>query len=378
MTTPSVTLIKSELFRQGGLEKYTWQIARNFCELGYSLTLLTTGTFPPPFSHPLLKIVSLPIQHALGVLNVWHFDKECCRYVQENPTDIVFSLDRNRAPTHIRAGNGVHAAYLERRVKEEGILKWASFACNPLHQAILHLEKKAIENPALKVLFTNSEMVKTEVLQYYSIDPCKIQVVHNGVEWQAMQQPFDQWSEQRESLCRASNLDPDALQLLFIGHNFRRKGLEKLLVALSLLPLEHFQLSVIGRDKNAPYFIRLAQRLGMEKKVFFFGTQQQALPFYQIADCLCIPSLYDPFANVTVEALAMCLFVISSKTNGGHEILNSENGTIIDDLLNPSSLVHALNIALQHRKTPQSARLIRQSVQHLDFSKQLHTLIESL
>ena len=47
-------------------------------------------------------------------------------------------------------------------------------------------------------------------------------------------------------------------------------------------------------------------------------------PFYQMADALVIPSFYDPFANVTVEALAMGLFVLSSKHNGGPEILTKK------------------------------------------------------
>ncbi len=55
-------------------------------------------------------------------------------------------------------------------------------------------------------------------------------------------------------------------------------------------------------------------------------------PFYQLADALAIPSFYDPFANVTVEALAMGLFVVSSRSNGGFEILDPSKGIIIENL----------------------------------------------
>jgi UDP-glucose:(heptosyl)LPS alpha-1,3-glucosyltransferase len=188
-----ITLIKSELFRQGGLEKYTWQIARDFCALGSPVTVLTSGNVTAPYSDPLLNIVSLPVKHSLSFLNVLHFDKACAAYLDQNPSPIIFSLDRNRFQTHIRAGNGVHASYLQRRSQEEGLAKKLSFSLNPLHHAILSLEKKAFEHPGLKTLFTNSEMVKKEVLQFYSTDPDKIQVVHNGVEWHALQNAFDTW-----------------------------------------------------------------------------------------------------------------------------------------------------------------------------------------
>ncbi len=134
-----ITLIKNELFKQGGLEKYTWQIARDFCALDTPVTVLTSGNPQPPFSHPLLNIVSLPIRHRLSYLSVLYFDKACHDYLTKNPTPIVFGLDRNRTQSHLRAGNGVHAAYLKQRGLEEGILKKFSFSLNPLHQKILSL-----------------------------------------------------------------------------------------------------------------------------------------------------------------------------------------------------------------------------------------------
>ena len=75
-------------------------------------------------------------------------------------------MDRNSRQTHIRAGNGVHKAYLEIRKKESSFLKKASFVLNPLHRSILTLEKKAFESKELKVLFVNSNMVIVYALIY--------------------------------------------------------------------------------------------------------------------------------------------------------------------------------------------------------------------
>jgi len=374
---PAITLIKAELFKQGGLEKYTWQIAHDFCKRGSEVTVLTSGPVQAPFSSSQLKMISFPINHILSFLNVLHFDKACTEYLTKYPSPIVFGLDRNRFQTHIRAGNGVHAAYLRHRAKEEGFVKILSFTINPLHNAILSLEKKGFEHPDLKILFTNSFMVKKEILEFYHIDPSKIQVVHNGVEWHALQESFDQWETQKEKLLQELKLDPFAFQFLFIGHNFKRKGLEKLLSALALIKEEHFQLNVVGKDKNLPYFETLARRLGLSQKVFFYGSQKQIVRFYQIADCLVVPSLYDPFANVTVEALAMGLFTISSKYNGGCEILTEQNGEVIESLDDPLSFSQVLMQALNRRKTTNSAHSIRQSVEHLDFSNQLRSITES-
>jgi len=369
-----ITLIKAELFKQGGLEKYTWQIARDFCSLGIPVTILTSGDVQPIFNDPLLNIVSLPISHHLSFLKVIYFDKACTEYLEKHPTPIIFSLDRNRLQTHIRAGNGVHAAYLQRRSQEEGLLKKTSFALNPLHYAILSLEKRSFENPNLKLLFTNSEMVKQEILRFYHTDPEKIAVVHNGVEWVAMQNQFNKWEEEKEKALRLLNLDPNAFQFLFIGHNYRRKGLEKLLRAFAIIKNENFQISVIGKEKRIGYFHELVKNLGLEKKIIFFGPKKDTATFYQIADCTVIPSLYDPFANVTVEALAMGVPVISSKFNGGNEILTPINGSVIDCLNDSKEFSKILRNALERSKDTKSAVAIRESVRHLDFSNQLRLI----
>ena len=124
------------------------------------------------------------------------------------------------------------------------------------------------------------------------------------------------------------------------------------------------------------YLAKVVQ-LNLTENVHFFGPSQEIRRFYQLADCLVIPSFYDPFANVTVEALAMGLFVVSSKNNGGHEILNAQNGAVIDDLLSEDAMVAALETALNNRKTENSSHMIRESVKHLDFSNQLRTLMDS-
>jgi UDP-glucose:(heptosyl)LPS alpha-1,3-glucosyltransferase len=371
-----ITLIKAELFKQGGLEKYTWQIARDFCALGASVTLLTSGDVEPAFNHPLLNIVSLPSSHRLSFLKVLHFDKACREYLAKHPTPIVFSLDRNRSQTHLRAGNGVHAAYLQRRGEEEGLLKKTSFALNPLHHAILSLERQAFENKDLKLLFTNSEMVRQEILRFYDVDPSKVVGIHNGVEWTAMQERFDTWEVEKEKGVKRLNLDSGAFQFLFLGHNYRRKGLEKLLRALALIRNEKFQISVVGKEKKISYFHELVMSLGLQEKVFFFGPQKDTSIFYQIADCTIIPSLYDPFANVTVESIAMGVPVISSTFNGGHEILTSGNGRIIEDLNDSKGFSKIVEKALETPKNAETATAVRETVRRLDFSTQLRLLTQ--
>jgi len=370
-----IALLKSHFKNQGGLEKYTDRLAREFAERGLEVSILTSHPAPTSVD-PSIRFVPFSIPKWPLFLRMEVFDRKCEKWVRKNKPDIVFGLDRNRHQTHIRAGNGVHRAFLDSRMDTEGIPKRVLCSINPHHRKILKLEQKAFESEGLKKLFTNSYMVKSQILHYYRTDPKKISVMHNGVEWQEMEQDFSIWEERKREVAHRWDLDPDAFHFLFVGSGFLRKGLEKLLQGLSELPDQNFHLSVLGKDNKMRSFEQLSEKLNLAQKVRFFGTQKNARSFYQLADVLVIPSFYDPFANVTVEALAMGLFVVSSRTNGGSEVLTEENGTVIDDLLSRKRMVESLKRAMDRPKTRKSSEKIRQSVKHLDFSRQLNALIE--
>jgi len=372
-----IVLLKSQVAQHGGLEKYASRIAQGFLNKGMKVSILTTGKQRDSLHPPKVTVHSVKTCRWPAFWRMEQFDRFVQSYLQKNPTHIVFGMDRNRYQTHYRAGNGVHAAFLQSRADTEGWIKQLSFKINPLHIKILQLEKAAFENPALQKLYANSHMVRREILNYYRIDPVKIEVIHNGVEWQEMEKDFKEWSACKEKAAIERKLDPHVFHFLFIGNGYLRKGLKQLMYALALLRGKEFHLSVIGKDNHWEDYASLAAKLNIQNRVTFFGPQKEIRPFYQIADALVIPSFYDPFANVTVEALAMGLFVISSKSNGGHEILTPQNGTVISDLLDRSSVAESLSTALMHPKTADSSKQIRQSVQHLDFSRQMNLLINS-
>jgi UDP-glucose:(heptosyl)LPS alpha-1,3-glucosyltransferase len=375
MTLKHVVLLKSEVRSRGGLEKAASHIAKAFIDRGARVSVLTTGE--KDFYDNDISLYTTKTCRWPSFFRIEQFDYFVKKWLQKNPADLVFGMDRNRYQTHFRAGNGVHDAYLKSRILTEGKLKYYSCLLNPMHRKILDIEKKAFEHPALKKLFTNSNMVKYEILDRYSIDPKKIQVIHNGVEWKEMGQDFLNWPDRKKDLLHAYSLPTDCFHILFIGHGYLRKGLFELLKGMSLLNDPNVHLSIIGKENRLKAYKTKVEQLKISKQVTFFGPQSEIRPFYQYADALAIPSFYDPFANVTVEALAMGLFVISSKTNGGSEILSKTSGTIIEELQSPESMKEALKVAMKHRKTIESAKIRRNCVESLDFSCQMKTLIEA-
>jgi UDP-glucose:(heptosyl)LPS alpha-1,3-glucosyltransferase len=371
-----IAFIKSGVRHRGGLEKSASRIINGFAESGARVSVLTTGPVEPS-SHPQISFHSIHPSSWPPFIRMEQFDRFVERWLLSHPVDLIFGMDRIRKQTHLRAGNGVHGAYLESRRLSEGALKYYSCLLNPMHRKILQLEREAFEYEGLKTLFTNSHMVQRQILERFSIAPQKVKVLHNGVEWADMEGDFSRWQESKEAMATSLRLDPETFHFLFIGNGYHRKGLHILLEGLSRLRGVPYVLSVIGKEKQMEKFQAQVKLLGLEKQVIFWGPRTDIRTFYQLADVLCIPSFYDPFANVTVEALAMGLYVVSSKQNGGSEILTSSSGALIEDLLDPDSVTAALTEALKHRKTAKSAAWNRKSVESLDFSKQIPALIEA-
>lgn len=367
-----------QFHKLGGLEKYSLYTANALAGRGYEVIVLTTGEPPEAPLNKNIKIHYFKLGRGPNFRRIKRFDINCQNWIKNNYSPIILGMDITAFQTHIRAGNGSHAAFLERRSSSESFFKKISFKINPKHRKILQLEKRAFEHPSLKKLITNSNMVKNEILDRYNIKPEKLVTIHNGVEFDKMEKDFNSWKTEKQSILKKFTLPETAYHFLFIGIGFKRKGLEPLLRGLALLKEKDITLSILGDDKNVNYYIRLAEELKISEKVRFFGKRKDIRQFLKFADSIVIPSFYDPFANVTLEALAMGVFVVTSKYNGGKEVLTPNSGTVIEELLNPISVKKALETALEQPKTPDNAASIRQSVSHLTFNNQLNKLIDCI
>ena len=337
-----VVILKNKARRLGGLERYTQRLIEAFSR-NHEVTLLTTEAT----AHYPCKQVAFRQGLYPKWMRISHFDKCAQQWIESYKPDIIFGMEHNRFQTHYRAGNGVHAAYLDRRIQREGLWKKASFKINTLHRTLCAIEKSAVEHPRLQRLFVNSQMVSEELLRYYRVDPQKIVVVHNGVDWE-------------ERIATPQNA---RYHFLFVGHDFKRKGLEALLYGLR--DLRDYELTIVGHDRRQRLYEALAKRLSISAR--FVGPQSNMQPFYEAADCLVLPTLYDPFASVTLEALAHGLFVVTSEHNGAKEILTPASGIIANQL------DLALFQAQHYQRDPLA---IRNSVQHLTFENQLTKIID--
>ena len=117
------------------------------------------------------------------------------------------------------------------------------------------------------------------------------------------------------------------LRLLFVGNLIPRKGLDTLLTALESLPPGSWQLDVVGRtDLDTGYSARLLRQLsspGWREAVRLWGPLMDVAlaDRYRQANLLVVPSEYEGFGIVYLEAMGHGLPVIASRAGGASELV---------------------------------------------------------
>ena len=99
--------------------------------------------------------------------------------------------------------------------------------------------------------------------------------------------------------------------LLFVGNDFKKKGLPALLRALVDMPQADW-LAVVGNSRQLPQMQAMAAALGLAQRVHFLGARSEMEPAYRAADLLVHPTLEDSYAMVVLEAMACGLPVVLS------------------------------------------------------------------
>ncbi|KAA8725585.1 glycosyltransferase family 4 protein [Ewingella americana] len=255
---------------------------------------------------------------------------------QQEKFDIVQSHERIPGCDIYRAGDGVHRRWLLQRSRLLPAWRGKRLLTDRFHSYVMRAEQEMYAAPELKSVICNAQMIKNEIMADFGLPDEKITVIYNAID----NQKFLPATEAlRHQLRQQFNIPQQAHCLIFVGSGFERKGLEAAIRAVA--PTDSILL-VVGQDKDEKRYRGLAQSLGCEQRIRFMGVQKQTLPFYQAADALLLPTLYDPFPNVILEAMSCGLPVITSQTCGGAEFIQQGVNGFVFDALDVKSLAESI------------------------------------
>ena len=291
--------------------------------------------------------------------------------------DIVQSHERIPGLPLFRAGDGVHATWLEQRARTLPVWKRLSVAANPYHRYILEAEHAMFLHPALRAVICNSRMVRDDIAARFRVAADRLHVIQNGVDLETF---HPRNAARRDATRAALDLPGEGSMFLYVGSGFERKGVSRLLDALAQVAAPAFAV-IVGEDKQRKRYERQAWRLGLDKRVHFIGARGDLADLYGAADAFVLPTLYDPLPNAALEALASGLPTVTTTQCGAAELIDTGVNGYVADVLDADALAHALAALAEPGRAAAMRAAARASVLHLApqaMAAQLMTLYRGL
>ncbi len=207
----------------------------------------------------------------------------------------------------------VHAAWWElSRGRRRGPMRWRQ-AWNPFHRVVLSMERALYGGRRYRRLIALTEGVREDLRRFYGVPKSDVSVLPNGFDRGEFHSGLRE--ESRQVLRSRLRIPRDARVILFLANEWERKGLIPLFEAFRQLQDPGVHLVVVGRLPDA--FLReQAARIGIRCNLHFRPATAAVAPWFAMADVFALPTAYEAWGMVIIEALACGTPVLTSRLAG--------------------------------------------------------------
>jgi UDP-glucose:(heptosyl)LPS alpha-1,3-glucosyltransferase len=365
-----LALIRQRYDPYGGAERFVERALAALQAQGVNATLITRDWSARPGQ---AVLVCNPF-HVGRLWRDWSFARCVRSTLGRQPFDLVQSHERIPGCDIYRAGDGVHASWLDQRDRARGVLGPAVTALNLWHRYTLRAESRMFRHPGLRAVICNSRMVRDDIQRRFGLAPEKLHVIYNGVDLESYHPRLRH--RYRDSMRSQLAVASAATLFLYVGSGFARKGVPQLIEAFAAMSDRDAVLAIVGADRQQSRLGRVVRRLGLDRRILFAGGQKDVRPFYAAADAFVLPTLYDPFPNAALEALACGLPVITSTSCGAAELVTEGVNGHVCDALDVGALARCLDALARPGAALGMATAARTSVAGLSLDRMAEALID--
>jgi UDP-glucose:(heptosyl)LPS alpha-1,3-glucosyltransferase len=308
----------------GGAEKYAVEIATRMVARGHEVHVYAREVDSGLAQG--MTVHRLPYRLRFSsVLSLYAYARQVSKQIQHGGYDIVHSHDRG----FVCDVATIHTFSYRHNLEKQSVFKKLNdFYLSPRGRLYGVLEQKQMRSRALVAV---SPIVKADI-KNYSGRSSGIHVVTPGVDVDAFSPVAAGNRRQADPGGRSGPIQKGPIRLLFVGSEFRRKGLDALLRELP----DNTVLTVVGKGERHDHYQQLVHAMGLDKRVIFEGLCDDVRPFYLAAHLLVLPSLREAFGMAALEAMACGLPVVVSTAAGVASIVDDgHNGFVFSQ---PSEL----------------------------------------
>jgi len=376
-----ITIACKQFAPKGGAEGFLASLARRLVSDGWQVRVLTPAAEPAVDGVEMVPLRIPRVPRAFRDLALARAAREA---LAREDADVTFSDQKCWGADVMRPGGGVQREYVRQRQKSyRGLpartLNRVARALSVRERLRIHIDDRLYAPPGPKCVIVNSDMVRREISRYYPHMADRVRVVYNGADCERLRPELR--AEHRARVRSEAGISRDALVGVFVGHDWRRKGLYTLIEAVGILARKGVSTPVhalvVGRGREAAARA-FAGRCGAGGAVHFVGAVRPD-PYYAAADVLVLPSYYDPCANVTMEGLACGLPALTSLYNGAYELLTpGESGLYLQDASDSAQLAGFLEHYMDSDVLAEGSQAARALALEYPQQGQLGKIVEAL
>ncbi|WP_273277816.1 glycosyltransferase family 4 protein [Methanothrix soehngenii] len=309
----------------GGIENYLYYASKTLLKMGHEPTILCSQhqpNLPTKENYEGIKIIrhpyySLPLI-PFAPINPIYYVKKLQKFLGNNSEDydtiwprILYDayatgkVFQNKIPIiFIQAAIATNLSEISSA--NSGLV--SKVYAKSIHMQYNFIEKRAIEMSDKVVVLSHSRM--REVCDFYNLSKEKFEVITPGVDLE-----FFKPSEKDKMLLRELSLPNNSKIILTVCRLSHEKNLEMLIRAFNKINIKNAYLVFVGDGPERIYLERLVDLLNIINRIRFVGTRKDVERFYSIADVFVLPSTYEGFGQVFIEAMASGVPCIGLKSD---------------------------------------------------------------
>ncbi|NJD62960.1 MAG: glycosyltransferase family 4 protein [Deltaproteobacteria bacterium] len=368
-----IALVRYRYSPHGGAERYLDMLAAGLQASGAQVRLLSSswkGGGAARFPWEELSVPHRPVS-----VRLWRFARAVRSWAGTHPDWLLFSLERIPGAEVYRAGDGCHAEWLIRK-RVLRPLSWRFDFLRPLNRSYLSLERGMFRSPSLRAVVANSERGKEEIARHYGVPRARITVVYNGVDLSRF--PEGRKAEARRILRDRYALPAGVPVFLHVGSGFARKGVGALVRAAARLAGKgcSFRVIVAGKGDPGPYREMAGEA---RDRVLFTGPIREPEDHFLGADAFVFPTVYEPFSNACLEAMAAGIPVVTTRVNGVSELLrDGESGFLLEDPMDDAALAGRMEALFSEETRSRLGREARKAAESLPAERNTRETLQVL
>ena len=367
-TRLKIAILIKRFLRTGGAEKYAMEVVRRLAVAHEVHVFAHEWIFDGPEPITFHKIPR--VCHKPAWVNQLFFSYFCHKATSEG-FHIVHSFEK--VPT-FDVMTVQSPCFKSPDLKGRGLwsqrLDWLRAALSPRKLAWRWLEARQFADEGARVIIAVAEKVKRNVQACYGLSDQHFQLAYTGVDVPKIERVYS--PQELQGIRAQLGLSADDLVVLFVGTEFKRKGLDALLAGLALLPRGTCKLLIAGGGGGKlDYYKQLTEKMPLGSEVQFLGLVPDIERIYPIADLYVLPTLADPCPLAPLEAMAAGVATIMSASdfNGSAELIQNGEALLLLNPRDPKEIAQAVMSLTDSRARQELAAKGRALVRQFTWDK---------